>query len=104
MPENTPEQRAAKAAATHYLFQKEVQREEFRPSIWGHLLGSVFDAGVSAYMDWGLHLGSRAALNFLISAGLWETNLWTSPNASLHLSARENRFRAAVLRLDSVAA
>lgn len=104
MPENTPEQRAAKAAATRHLFRKEVQREEFRPSIWGHLLGLVFDAGVSAYMYWGLHLGSRAALTLLISGCLWETNLWTNPNASLHLSARGNRFRAAVPRLDSVAA
>jgi hypothetical protein len=85
MPEDTPEQRAVKAAATRHLFQREVQREAFRHSVWGHLIGLVFDAGISAYMYWGLHLGGRAALNFLISAGLWEANLWTSPNASLQL-------------------
>jgi hypothetical protein len=95
MPEDTSQQKAAKAAATRHLFQREVQREEFRHSIWGHLIGLVFNAGISAYMYWGLHLGGRAALNFIISAGLWEANLWTSPNASLHL-AEEWKARPAV--------
>ena len=97
MPEATPEQRAAKAAATRHLFQREVEREEFRHSIWGHLIGLVFNAGISAYMYWGLHLGGRAALNFLVSAGLWEANLWTSPNASLHLAEQLKAGPSAVL-------
>jgi hypothetical protein len=86
LPEDTEAQRTAKSRAVRAFFAREVGRERFRHSVWGHLLGLVFNAGVCSYMYFGLHLGSRALLNFALGGGFWEANLWTSPNASMHLA------------------
>jgi hypothetical protein len=86
LPEDTDAQRAAKSSAVRAFFAREVARERFRHSVWGHLLGLAFNAGVCSYMYFGLHLGSRALLNFALGGAFWEANLWSSPNASMHLA------------------
>jgi hypothetical protein len=86
LPEDTEAQRTAKSRAVRTFFAREVSRERFRHSVWGHLIGLVFNAGVCSYMYFALHLGSRALLNFALGGAFWEANLWTSPNASMQLA------------------
>jgi hypothetical protein len=82
MPENTPEERAAKAAAIRALFAKEVSKEHFYHSVWNHLIGLTVNAAVCAYMYWDLHIGGRALLNLAFGSLVWEANIFTSPNAA----------------------
>jgi hypothetical protein len=100
MPEGTPEQRAEKSAAIRALFEREVKKERFYHSVWNHILGLAVNAAVCAYMYWDLHIGGRALLNLVFGSLVWEANIYTSPNASLHL-AEELRGTSA-LRLEVV--
>jgi hypothetical protein len=86
MPETTPQEQAAKSAAIRALFEREVKKERFYHSVWNHLLGLAVNAGVCAYMYWGLHIGGRALLNLVAGSLVWEANIFTSPNASSHLA------------------
>jgi hypothetical protein len=99
MPENTPEQRAEKAAAIRALFDKEVSKERFYHSVWNHIIGLAVNAGVCAYMYWGLHIGGRALLNLAFGSLVWEANIFTSPNASLHAAAELEKTSAVQLQL-----
>jgi hypothetical protein len=100
MPEATAEQRSAKSAAVRALFAREVAKERFYHSVWNHLIGLAVNAGVCAYMYWELHIGGRALLNLFAGSLIWEANIFTSPNASLHLSAESSGTSA--LRLELV--
>ena len=62
MPESTPQERAAKSAAIHALFERQVSKERFYHSVWNHIFGLAVNAGVCAYMYWGLHIVGRALL------------------------------------------
>jgi hypothetical protein len=86
MPESTPQEVAAKSKAIRALFEKEVSKERFYHSVWNHIFGLAVNAGVCAYMYWGLHIGGRALLNLVGGSLVWEANIFTSPNASLHLA------------------
>ena len=86
MPETTSEERAAKSAAVRALFEREVKKERFYHSVWNHLIGLTVNAAVCAYMYWGLHIGGRALLNLVFGSLVWEANIFTSPNASMHLA------------------
>jgi hypothetical protein len=87
MPEATAEQRAIKSAAVRAIFAREVAKERFYHSVWNHIIGLAVNAGVCAYMYWELHIGGRALLNLFAGSLIWEANVFTSPNASLHLSS-----------------
>lgn len=87
MPETSSAERAAKAAAIRALFAREVAQERFRHSAVNHILGLAVNAGVVAYMYWGLHIGGRALLNLFVGSLVWEANIFTSPNASSRLAA-----------------
>jgi hypothetical protein len=99
MPEATPEQRAAKSAAIRALFAREVAKERFYHSVWNHIIGLAVNAGVCAYMYWGLHIGGRTLLNLFAGSLIWEANVFTSPNASLHLSAELEKTSSLQLQL-----
>jgi hypothetical protein len=103
MPENTPEQRLQKAAAIRALFQKESTKERFYHSVWNHILGLAVNAGVCAYMYWGLHIGGRALLNLFFGSLVWEANIFTSPNASARAATELEKTSAVQLQLVPVA-
>jgi hypothetical protein len=86
MPESTPQERTAKSAAIRALFERQVSKERFYHSVWNHIFGLAVNAGVCAYMYWGLHIGGRALLNLVAGSLVWEANIFTSPNASSHLA------------------
>jgi hypothetical protein len=87
MPESTPERRAAKSEAIRALFAREVSKERSYRSVWTQILGLAVNAGVSAYMYWGLHIGGRALLNLVAGSVIWEAKCFTSPTAASHLEA-----------------
>jgi hypothetical protein len=103
MPEGSAEQRAAKSAAIRVLFQREVAKERFYHSALNHILGLAVNAGVCAYMFWGLHIGGRALLNLFAGSLVWEANVFTSPNASLHLAAELPRTSSLQLQIVPIA-
>ena len=86
MPASTDAQRAAKSQAIRALFQREVSKERFYHSVPNHILGLAVNAGVCAYMYWGLHIGGRALLNLFVGSLVWEANIFTSPNAAVRLA------------------
>jgi hypothetical protein len=86
MPQSTNAERAAKSAAIRALFEREVKKERFYHSAVNHILGLAVNAGVCAYMYWALHIGGRALLNLFAGSLVWEANIFTSPNAAMHLS------------------
>ena len=81
------------------LFAREVAKERFYHSVWNHIIGLAVNAGVCAYMYWGLHIGGRALLNLFAGSLVWEANVFTSPNASLHLSAELEKTSSLQLQL-----
>jgi len=87
MPEGTEAERASKAAAIRELFDREASKEHFYHSPWNHILGLAVNAGVCAYLYWGLHLGGRALLNLVAGSVIWEANIFTSPNAANRLAS-----------------
>jgi hypothetical protein len=87
MPEGTLEERAAKSAAIRALFEREVTKERFYHSALNHIVGLAVNAGVCAYLYWGLHLGGRALLNLFFGSLVWEANIFTSPNAASRVAA-----------------
>lgn len=99
MPETTAEQRLEKGAAIRALFQKEATKERFYHSVWNHILGLAVNAGVCAYMYWGLHIGGRALLNLVFGSLVWEANIFTSPNASGHAAMELEKTSAVQLQL-----
>jgi hypothetical protein len=103
MPETTPGERSAKAAAVRALFGREVQKERFYHSVWNHILGLAVNAAVCAYMYWDLHIGGRALLNLIFGSLVWEANIYTSPNASMHLADELHGTSALRLQVTPVA-
>ena len=87
MPQTSPAEQAAKAAAIRTLFTREVAKERFYHSAVNHIFGLAVNAAVCAYMYWGLHIGGRALLNLFVGSLVWEANILTSPNASSRLAA-----------------
>jgi hypothetical protein len=82
LPENTPEQRAAKSVAIRAIFDRQVKKERFYHSALNHIIGLTVNAAVCAYMYWVLHIGGRTLLNLFAGSLIWEANIYTSPNAS----------------------
>jgi hypothetical protein len=103
MPENTHEERLAKAAAVRSLFAREVSKERFYHSVWNHILGLAVNAAVCAYMYWDLHIGGRALLNLAFGSLVWEANIFTSPNASMNAATELEKTSAVQLQLVPVA-
>jgi len=99
MPEGTPEERTAKSAAVRALFEREVKKERFYHSFWNHFIGLAVNAAVCAYMYWDLHIGGRALLNLIFGSLVWEANIFTSPNASMHLA---DELHGSTVRLEVV--
>lgn len=88
MPETSSAERATKAAAIRALFAREVAKERFYHSAVNHIFGLALNAGVCAFMYWGLHIGGRALLNLAFGSLVWEANIFTSPNASSRLAGQ----------------
>jgi len=83
MPQGTPEQQAARAAAVRTLFEQEARNEIFYHSVLNHIVGLAANAGVCAFIYWGQHQGGRALLNLFGGSLVWEANIFTYPNAAM---------------------
>jgi hypothetical protein len=83
MPERTPAQREAKAAALRVLFQRSVEQERFYRSALNHALGLTVNAGLAAILYFGFKLGGRALLTLIAGSLEWETQIFTRPTAAL---------------------
>jgi hypothetical protein len=82
MPESTPAEREAKAAALRNLFHRAVEQQRFYRSPLNHVVGLTVNAGLAALLYFGFKLGAGAA-----RAGgrhhRWELQIFTRPTAAL---------------------
>ncbi|HSP20534.1 MAG TPA: hypothetical protein VLQ79_13515, partial [Myxococcaceae bacterium] len=83
MPEATPAQRAAKAAAIQGLFQRSVKQERFYRSALNHVIGLTVNAGLAAILYFGFKLGGRALLTLVGGTISWEAQIFTRPTHAL---------------------
>jgi hypothetical protein len=83
MPELTPAQREAKAAALQALFQRSVEQERFYRSALNHVIGLTVNAGLAAILYFGFKLGGRALLTLVGGTLEWEAQIFTRPTAAL---------------------
>ena len=83
MPETTPVQREAKAAALRALFQRSVEQERFYHSALNHVVGLTVNAGLAAILYFGFKLGARALLTLVAGTLEWEAQIFTRPTAAL---------------------
>ena len=86
MPEQTPAQREAKAAALRALFQRSVEQERFYRSALNHVIGLTVNAGLAAILYFGFKLGGRALLTLIAGTLEWEAQIFTRPTHALDLA------------------
>ncbi len=86
MPELTPAQREAKAAALQALFRRSVEQERFYRSALNHVIGLTVNAGLAALLYFGFKLGGRALLTLVGGTLEWEAQIFTRPNHALDLA------------------
>jgi hypothetical protein len=89
MPELTPAQREAKAAALRALFQRSVEQERFYRSALNHVVGLTVNAGLAAILYFGFKLGGRALLTLVGGTLEWEAQIFTRPTHALDLAKAE---------------
>jgi len=83
MPETTPAQRAAKAAAVQALFERSVKQQRFYRSALNHAIGLTVNAGLAAILYFGFKLGGRALLMLVGGTLSWEAQIFTRPTGAL---------------------
>lgn len=83
MPEATPAQREAKAAALRLLYQRSVKQERFYRSALNHAIGLTVNAGLAAILYFGFKLGGRALLTLVGGTISWEAQIFTRPTHAL---------------------
>lgn len=86
MPEDTPEQRQAKAAALRSLFRRAAEQERYYRSPLNHVVGLAVNAGLAAILYFGFKLGGRALLTLAGGTLEWEMQIFTRPTAALDLA------------------
>jgi len=83
MPEGTPGEREAKAAALRELFHRAAEQQRFYRSPLNHVLGLTVNAGLAALLYFGFKLGVRALLVLVAGTIEWELQIFTRPTAAL---------------------
>ena len=89
MPEDTSEQRQAKAAALRGLFRRAAEQERFYRSPLNHVVGLTVNAGLAAILYFGFKLGGRALLTLVGGTLEWEMQIFTRPTAALDLATSQ---------------
>ncbi len=86
MPESTPAEREAKAAALRSLFHRAAEQQRFYRSPLNHVVGLTVNAGLAAVLYFGFKLGGRALLMLVAGTIEWEVQIFTRPTAALDLA------------------